>query len=209
LRRFNIENIVKNLQRIKAKAIFRVSALATKFIGQVLRRRMWQLLGMKIGSGTTIPSIRATWPHKVKIGSACLIEPDIYFKFDGIWEPDVSICIGNNVFIGRSCEFNIRKRIVVGDDSLIASGCKFIDHDHGIFQDIPMRRQCGPEGEIHIGNDVWLGTNVVVLKRVHIGNGAVVAAGAVVTKNIPAGEIWGGIPARKIGDRPEAKTYGS
>ena len=54
---------------------------------------------------------------------------------------------------------------------------------------------------IVLENNVWLGVNAVVLKGVTIGSGAIVGAGAVVTKSVPAGEIWAGIPARKIGER--------
>jgi len=52
-----------------------------------------------------------------------------------------------------------------------------------------------------IGRDVWIGCHVVVLPGVTIGDHAVVAAGAVVTKSIPSGEMWGGVPAKKIGER--------
>lgn len=52
-----------------------------------------------------------------------------------------------------------------------------------------------------IGNDVWLGANVVVLRGVTIGDGCIVAANAVVTKDIPPYSIAGGIPARVIRPR--------
>lgn len=52
--------------------------------------------------------------------------------------------------------------------------------------------------EIQIGNDVWIGTRVLIMGGVKIGNGAVVAAGAVVTKDIPAYAVVGGVPARII-----------
>ena len=141
-----------------------------------------------------------TWPHQVQIGKNCVLESEIYFKFDGIWCPGPSIVIGDNVFIGRGCEFNIRKRISVGRECAIASGCKFIDHDHGITG-IMIDETLGAEEEIKIGDHVWLGCNVLVLKGVTIGNSAVVAAGAVVTKSIPHGEIWAGVPAKKISTR--------
>jgi maltose O-acetyltransferase len=56
-----------------------------------------------------------------------------------------------------------------------------------------------------IGDGVWIGANAIVLRGVKIGDGAVVAAGAVVTRDIPAYEIWGGIPARRIGERTAMK----
>lgn len=52
-----------------------------------------------------------------------------------------------------------------------------------------------------IEDDVWLAYRVIVIAGVRIGRGAIVAAGAVVTKDIPPYEIWGGVPARKIGNR--------
>lgn len=164
--------------------------------------KTWYFLqGMRVGSNTTLSSIKVTWPHQVSIGNSCNLEHNIHLKFDGIWKNGPSIIIKDNVFIGTGCEFNIRKQIIVGNDSLIASGCKFIDHDHGVAINELMRKQHGPEQEIIIGNNVWLGCNVVVLKGVHIEDGAVVAAGAVVTKSIPPNEIWGGVPAKRIGSR--------
>ena len=56
-----------------------------------------------------------------------------------------------------------------------------------------------------IGNDVWIGDSVIILRGVKIGDGAVVAAGAVVTKDVPPYAIVGGIPATIIGYRFDDK----
>jgi acetyltransferase-like isoleucine patch superfamily enzyme len=48
---------------------------------------------------------------------------------------------------------------------------------------------------IHIGNDVWIGCNCIIMGGVTIGNGAIIAAGAVVTKDVDAYAIVGGVPA--------------
>jgi acetyltransferase-like isoleucine patch superfamily enzyme len=50
----------------------------------------------------------------------------------------------------------------------------------------------------HIGHDVWVASNAVVLQNVTIGNGGIVAAGAVVTKDVPPYAIVGGVPARVL-----------
>lgn len=50
-----------------------------------------------------------------------------------------------------------------------------------------------------IGDGVWIGAHAIILRGVRIGDRAVIAAGAVVTKDVPPGEIWGGVPARRIG----------
>ncbi|WP_231744109.1 acyltransferase [Stieleria neptunia] len=141
----------------------------------------------------------------MKIGDSCIIEPGVLFKHDGIWSEGKSIIIGDRVFLGRFVEFNIRESISIGDDALIASGCKFIDHDHGYSDTVkPMNIQEGREAAIVIEENVWLGVNVTVLKGVTIECGAIVAAGAVVTKSIPRLEIWGGVPACKLGERRES-----
>lgn len=45
---------------------------------------------------------------------------------------------------------------------------------------------------------MWIGANAVILRGVSIGDGAIIVAGAVVNHDIPAYEVWGGIPAKKI-----------
>lgn len=52
-----------------------------------------------------------------------------------------------------------------------------------------------------IGNDVWIGSNAIILQGVKIGDGAVVAAGAVVTKDVEPFTVVGGVPAKKIKDK--------
>ena len=159
------------------------------------------MCGAKIGGKTVIPRMAITWPHQVQIGSHCILEPDIFFKFDGIWCPGPSIIIGDGVFIGRGCEFNIKSQVKIGNNSLIASGAKFIDHDHGVLPNALIRTQPGVIKAIEIGADCWIGVNVVVLKDVVIGDGAVIGAGAIVTRPVPEHEIWAGVPAKKIGNR--------
>ena len=55
--------------------------------------------------------------------------------------------------------------------------------------------------KIIIGNDVWIGHNVIIIGNVKIGNGAILAAGAVITKDVEAYTIVGGVPAKKIKKR--------
>ena len=57
-----------------------------------------------------------------------------------------------------------------------------------------------------IGPDVWVGARCVILPGVTIGEGAVIAAGSVVTKDVPAGAVVGGVPARIIKTREDAEA---
>ena len=61
------------------------------------------------------------------------------------------------------------------------------------------------KGDIVIGNDVWIGYEVVIMAGVHIGDGAIIAARAVVTKDVPSYTIVGGTPAKEIRKRFDAE----
>jgi virginiamycin A acetyltransferase len=58
----------------------------------------------------------------------------------------------------------------------------------------------------HIGNDVWIGDNVVILAGLSVGNGAVIGAGAIVTHDVEPYSIVGGVPAREIRRRFSPET---
>jgi virginiamycin A acetyltransferase len=57
------------------------------------------------------------------------------------------------------------------------------------------------QGDIVIGNDVWIGYEAVIMQGVHIGDGAIIGTRAVVTKDVPPYTIVGGIPAKEIRKR--------
>ena len=98
---------------------------------------------------------------------------------------------------------NGSSRIVLGEKCLLAPRVTITASNYGVAPGEFIMDQPKIEQDIVIGRDVWLGANTVVLAGVTIGNGAVVAAGGVVTKDVPAGAIVGGVPARVIGWRGE------
>jgi acetyltransferase-like isoleucine patch superfamily enzyme len=93
-------------------------------------------------------------------------------------------------------------RVVLGEKCLLAPHVTITASNYGVDQGEFVMDQPKIERDIVIGDDVWLGANVVVLAGVSIGDGAVVAAGAVVTKDLPAQCIAAGVPAKVIGTRP-------
>jgi acetyltransferase-like isoleucine patch superfamily enzyme len=109
--------------------------------------------------------------------------------------------VGPYVFLGRRC--TIAPMVRIGPYTMLASEVAIVGDDH-IWSDPtrPMQFAGRPvQRPTTIGADVWLGQRVVVLRGVTVGDGAVVAAGAVVTRDIPAREVWAGVPARKLRDR--------
>ena len=115
-----------------------------------------------------------------------------------------NIYLGENVRITMDCCIwaGEASRIVFGDDVIVGPGVKMIASNHGTKNNgVPMVFQDRIEGDIIIHNNVWIGSNAVILKDVEIGEGAIVAAGAIVTKNVEAYTIVGGCPAKVIKTR--------
>jgi len=111
------------------------------------------------------------------------------------------IKIGKRTTIGYHTFIFASSTISIGDDCLIAPFVYLVDSDHSIKVGERINQQANSSEAITIGNDVWLASNVTILKGVAIADGAVVAANSLVNKDIGPNEIWAGTPAKKIGDR--------
>ncbi|MEA4966478.1 MAG: sugar O-acetyltransferase [Oscillospiraceae bacterium] len=105
-------------------------------------------------------------------------------------------------------------RITIGDNVMFGPGVSLMATNHPL---LPQERTAMkyPDGhvsvseyaeEIHIGNQVWLAANVVVIGGVTIGDGAVIGAGSVVTRDIPAGCVACGVPCKPLRRITEADS---
>ena len=104
------------------------------------------------------------------------------------------VYVGPYSFLGTSSH-----RLVIGDDTMIGAHCYIITENHVTSRkDIPYARQGYEGADVVIGKNVWLGCHVTVLPGVMINDNAIIGAGAVVTRSVPAGEKWGGVPAKKL-----------
>ncbi len=110
-----------------------------------------------------------------------------------------SISLGNDIAINNSLSIIAhRSKVCIEDDVLIGLNCYITDSD---FHEIaPEERTSGtPECQpVHIKKNVFIGSNVSILKGVTIGENSVIAHGAVVVNDIPANVIAGGVPAQVL-----------
>ena len=148
----------------------------------ILKRFQLSLKNVSIGKGSVF--------HKIEFSGSARIEP--YCRISG----DPKIIIGNNFYCNAFCQF--LGDITIGENVMIGPKTIIWGRVHGISLGKPMNKQEHIKKPIVIGNDVWIGGNVTILKGVKISDGAVVGAGSVVVKNIPPNAIVVGNPAKII-----------
>ena len=119
-----------------------------------------------------------------------------------IAHPGDTLTIEDGVFISQHC--TVSGTVRIGHNTLIGGFVTIIDGNHVISDSgHPVREQGGVQKPIDIGQDVWIGTNSVILQGVRIGDHAVIAANATVTKDVPEWAVVAGTPARIMRDRRE------
>jgi maltose O-acetyltransferase len=100
----------------------------------------------------------------------------------------------------------IQANVHLGDYVIMGPDVKIYSRNHKYDSlDIPIAVQGKNYYETFIGNDVWIGANVVITAGCKVGNHCIIAAGAVVTKDIPDYAIAGGVPAKVIKYRKEVQ----
>ena len=112
---------------------------------------------------------------------------------------NAKIIIGNNSSTGHSTEISANELIEIGNDVIMGAHTYITDSNHGYsIKDVPIRKQQMEVGQVLIGNNVWLGRNVMLLKGSQLGDATIVAAGAVVNKSFSQNLVIGGVPAKVI-----------
>lgn len=128
-------------------------------------------------------------------GTNCRLNPGT----DGI------LVIGRNFTMGDQCQIEAMKRVIIGNNVLLASKVYIGDATHGKYkgegqslpEESPHVRKIYAE-PIQIGDNVWIGNAVTILGGVKIGAGSIIGANAVVASNVPENSIAAGCPAKII-----------
>ena len=98
------------------------------------------------------------------------------------------IIVGDHFFSNRGLSLNAHNLITIGNNVQFGESVLIYDHDHnfskarGIMDGYKI-------GTVRIGNNCWLGSNVVVLRDTHIGDGCIIGAGVILSGNIPSGSV--------------------
>lgn len=156
--------------------------------------------GRMIDMSTDIIGLREF--SRIRLDPYCRVDQQCSFWLDPTVGTDPSIQIGERSYIGRNGYLGSRCPLSIGIDCLIGAYV-YITTAHHEYRDASktIREQGLYGGPVTIGSGSWIGTHCVIMPGVTIGEGAIIGASAVVTHDVPAGEIWAGVPAKKIGNR--------
>ena len=125
------------------------------------------------------------------VGNGTIVRP--YFFCDYGY----NIRLGDEVFVNYNCVFLDIVSIVIGDRTQIGPGVHLYAADHPRDHDV-RRRGLEFGRPVKIGCDVWIGGGAIILPGVSIADRAIIGAGSVVTKDVAAGIVVAGNPARPL-----------
>ncbi|WP_416972991.1 acyltransferase [Streptomyces sp. 4F14] len=149
-----------------------------------------------VGERCYVAGSAAVFPDRLRLGDDSYIAAHAY--------------VTGELTTGSDCTVNpyatVRGNVVLGNGVRIGAHTSLLGFNHSMAPDRPVFRQPLTSRGITVGDDVWIGSHVVVVDGVSIGDHCVVGAGAVVTKDLPAWTMAAGNPARPLRDRRDAKT---
>ena len=132
----------------------------------------------------------------LRVRGALHVGSDVSLASGNRWDigPEASVTVGTKSYFGPSTKVIVESGLTIGDGCAISWDCQFLDSDHHVLAD----RAAGGT-PISIGDRVWIGSGVTVLRGSRIADGCVVAAGAVVRGTFDEpGTLIGGVPARVL-----------
>ncbi len=133
---------------------------------------------------------------RLEVGPEVLFEPGVWITAPG----EARVRIGAGSFLNQGVMVASEQLVEIGEHCMLANGCFVSDANHR-FDDPekPITWQgFQSKGPTRVGNNCWLGANVVVTSGVSIGERCVIGANSVVTHDIESFSIAAGLPARVI-----------
>lgn len=128
---------------------------------------------------------RLEYPGRVEFGEGISSRDVLRMRLG----PEGRVVIGDKAFFNNGCSINCMDCIEIGKNCLFGENVTFYDHNHRFSGEGPVAVQGYKNAPIKIGDNCWLGTNVVVLKGVTVGDGCVIGANVVLSQDVPPNSL--------------------
>lgn len=152
---------------------------------------------VRIGAGCRFPNLRIdirSHHCEIDIGDQCVLIGELICR-----EQRTRLHIGaKSTTMGVKVTMHEAGLIHIGRDCMFAGDVRMDTSDMHSVLDAATGDRLNPAGDIHIGDHVWLGYGVYVMKGVSIGAHCVVGTGAIVTQDLPPQSLAVGVPAKVI-----------
>ncbi|TDC76992.1 acyltransferase [Streptomyces hainanensis] len=159
------------------------------------QRRLTAATGAEFGERCYLSPLAAVLPDRLRLGSDSYVAAHAYLTGD--------------ITAGADCTVNpfttVRGTVTLGEAVRVGAHTSLLGFNHSTAPEQRIHRQPITSRGIVVGDDVWIGSHVVVLDGVTIGDHCVIGAGAVVTRDVPDWAMVGGNPARFIRDRRDTR----
>jgi acetyltransferase-like isoleucine patch superfamily enzyme len=205
--------VVKPMLMIYLGLRYVVFFIRRVFIAEPLFKAYCTRYGRNLRTGIFIHWIQGK--GEIIIGDDVLLDGKSSFQFASRFVDRPVLEIGSGSGIGHGCSFTVGKRITIGRNCGITSGCLFMDTSgHPVVAtsriiDQAQNKWAPPSDddvqEVTIGDNVWVGRRSIIFPGVTIGEGSIISAGSVVRiKVIPPYSLVAGNPAKVICRLPDA-----
>ncbi len=151
------------------------------------------------GRSFFFPSSEFINPDRIRVGDGCVFRERAWIValHDGAAAGEISI--GDAAHVARDVIIASAYSIRIGKGVTFGPYCMVYDNNHRFDNPALSVMQQGLAGApVVIGDYCWIGAHAIVLPGVSIGDHSVIAAGSVVTKDVPAGVVCAGVPARVV-----------
>lgn len=133
--------------------------------------------------------------NKLHIGKNCVIENSQIILDNENGE----IVIGKGTSVGKLLLVSLEPyKITIGENCMISYDTEIRNTDSHMIYDLETRKRINYGKAVKIGNNVWVGARVIILKGVEVGDNSIIATGSIVNKNIKLNTIAAGIPAKEV-----------
>jgi len=186
---------VKSLVVAAMMPLAALSDVVDKTFARAFRIARLRRAGVQVSDSVVLLGpLRASGGGQVQLGERLLSYGDTVIETIS----GASLTVGDDVVLARGIQLTAHDDLTIGDRTMIGEYASIRTSKHAHGAGVQPRFSTDSSDPVAIGDDVWIGRGVIVMPGIMIGDGAVVGANAVVTRDVAAGGVVAGVPAKPI-----------